>query len=264
MFGWIDKKTNRKNRKTVQFTLIELLIVIAIIAILAGLLLPALGRARMKAKSISCVSNLKQLGLGIQMYCNDGNDVMPYASDNTNGTFSFPGWHQLLMGPNPNEPSESTWWKSAKNFSQGKYISSTMLRCPGQDGTFAKESPNSSEWFWWIYYPHYAMAYLISPSSLPVRINKLKEPSIKMLLPDVSAISNNQLSLRSGYWRWDPRYNPDNVASGWGYPSTRHGSECNILRAAGNVTPQRVSVMPWKDDPFAYESRNYRYWNFQY
>jgi len=95
--------TNGKSLRR-AFTLIELLVVIAIIAILAAMLLPALAKAKEKAKKVNCINNLHQLGIGFLMYLNDNREFIPRA---TSGNNSSTMWWMLIIpnigGSNTND-----------------------------------------------------------------------------------------------------------------------------------------------------------------
>jgi prepilin-type N-terminal cleavage/methylation domain-containing protein/prepilin-type processing-associated H-X9-DG protein len=87
-----ETKETKKMKAGKSFTLIELLVVIAIIAILAGMLMPALNQARAKGRAIACLSNQKQIGLGIMMYSDDNNEFYPKAYYYQDGASSGNGY----------------------------------------------------------------------------------------------------------------------------------------------------------------------------
>jgi prepilin-type N-terminal cleavage/methylation domain-containing protein/prepilin-type processing-associated H-X9-DG protein len=124
------KSSHRSVRSSRAFTLIELLVVIAIIAILAGMLLPALARAKAKGEQTVCLNNLKQIGLFMRLYVEDYNDT-------------FPGHRNTGLTTDAEPPSRTNWWGTTILGNGPR--PTNVFRCPSLKN---KRLDNGVAWYW--------------------------------------------------------------------------------------------------------------------
>ena len=150
-----------KNRN--GFTLIELLVVIAIIAILAAILFPVFAQAREKARSISCLSNQKQLGLGLMMYAQDYDETFPIGGWNDSANNRYGRWYADVASYIKNTQIRNC---PSSQFPVSNY--NYLTNGDGSNGSDYGINPSISDWFDASSYVHNMtrMATLAAPAGL--------------------------------------------------------------------------------------------------
>lgn len=213
-------------RKKSGFTIIELLITVAVIAVLAGLLLPALNAAKLKAQTVRCSGNLRQLGTFLLFYTEQNDSCLPAYNGNEDG-YSQGKWIDCAYSIHRHTVVRDHAWLEK----QGTlYVAKEPFRCPSAAVTQFEGSGNLR----YIVARHYGMNGWLSKSFLP----RIANPSQRSLLfdmdqPGVSAWVNPEAR------------NADGMVNRSEGGSWRHysGAGANVLFVDGHVSGMRESAI---------------------